>query len=113
MESLNQKIIKRKTVYENTRKGTLKLAQIADNSSYRKSLQQKKGEKKRGGYAIPKYKIRILGEHSGSIRSQALPRTIPGASHVAHRRVRPMAPGRGPQKDHSGQLTKNHRAVGG
>ena len=73
MESLNQKIVKRKTVYENTRKGTLKLAQIADNSSYRKSLQQKKGEKKRGGYAIPKYKIRILGEHSGSIRSQALP----------------------------------------
>jgi len=73
MESLNQKIIKRKTVYENTRKGTLKLAQIADNSSYRRSLQQKKGEKKRGGYAIPKYKIRILGEHSGSIRSQALP----------------------------------------
>ena len=73
MESLNQKIIKRKTVYENTRKGTLKLAQIADNSSYRRSLQQKKGQKKRGGYAIPKYKIRILGEHSGSIRSQALP----------------------------------------
>ena len=73
MESLNQKIIKRKTVYENTRKGTLKLAQIADNSSYRKSLQQKKGEKKRGGYAIPKYKIRILGEHSGSLPSQALP----------------------------------------
>ena len=73
MESLNQKIIKRKTVYENTRKGTLKLAQIADNSSYRRSLQQKKQEKIRGGYAIPKYKIRILGEHSGSIRSQALP----------------------------------------
>ena len=46
MESLNQKIVKRKTVYENTRKGTLKLAQIADNSSYRKSLQQKKGQKK-------------------------------------------------------------------
>ena len=73
MESLNQKIVKRKTVYENTRKGTLKLAQIADNSSYRKSLQQKKGQKKRGGYAIPKYKIRILGEHSGSLPSQALP----------------------------------------
>ena len=73
MESLNQKIVKRKTVYENTRKGTLKLAQIADNSSYRRSLQQKKGQKKRGGYAIPKYKIRILGEHSGSLPSQALP----------------------------------------
>ena len=73
MESLNQKTIKRKTTYEDTHKGILKLAQIADNSSYRKSLQQKKGEKKRGGYAIPKYKIRILGEHSGTIRSQALP----------------------------------------
>ena len=81
MESLNQKILNKKKVYESTRKGEIKLAQIADNSSYRESLRQTKVRKSGRGsaaanrekYAIPKYKIRILGEHDKSIPSQALP----------------------------------------
>ena len=81
MESLNQKILNKKKVYESTRKGEIKLAQIADNSSYRESLRQKKvrasgrgsAAANREKYAIPKYKIRILGEHDKSIPSQALP----------------------------------------
>ena len=81
MESLNQKILNKKKVYESTRKGEIKLAQIADNSSYRESLRQTKVRKSGRGsaaanrekYAIPKYKIRILGEHDKSIPSQVLP----------------------------------------
>ena len=63
MESLNQKILNKKKVYESTRKGEIKLAQIADNSSYRESLRQTKVRKsgrgsaaaKREKYAIPKH----------------------------------------------------------
>ena len=77
MESLNQKIIKRKTVYENTRKGTLMLAQIADNSSYRATNQQKKGEEKIGEGTRQRYKIRVLGKHNKDTESEVLPWAYP------------------------------------
>ena len=68
MSSLNNKTTT-KSLVTYLGKGKLKLAQIADNSSYRKSLQQKKGEEKKGEGTRGRYKIRILGEHSGSLPS--------------------------------------------
>ena len=70
MESLSQKVLRKK--YEGY--SELILARIADNLSYTETINNTKfdktGEKK---IILPRYKIRIQGEHDESIPSVALP----------------------------------------
>ena len=53
-----------------------------------------------------------INPHKCQIRSQRSPRSVPGASPFAHRRVRPAAPGKGTENDHFQQQVNNGRAVG-